>query len=129
MGHHDGDVIFPHFVRACLLLACLLAKPVRSTLDTKEGYKTKTGSTSSATLTLAPLRNSPTLVSLLATGHLLVPFCTPKTTQIGYLSKGSGQKLPNLVLFSLIFDAVYLLPGPRALRAAQPSHGKTQAAH
>ena len=37
--------------RTCLLLACLLlAKPVRSTLDTKEGYKTKTGSTSSVTL-------------------------------------------------------------------------------
>ena len=47
-------MIFAHFVRAsCLLLACLLlAKPVRSTLDTKEGYKTKTGSTSSVTLTL-----------------------------------------------------------------------------
>ena len=28
------------------------AKPVRSTLDPKEGYKTKTGSTSSVTLTL-----------------------------------------------------------------------------
>ena len=38
---------------ACLLLACLLAKPGRSTLDTKKGYKTKTGSTSSVTLTLA----------------------------------------------------------------------------
>ena len=39
--------------RACLLLACLLlAKPVRSTLDAKEGYKTKTASTSSVTLTL-----------------------------------------------------------------------------
>ena len=33
---------------ACLLAACcLLAKPGRSILDTKEGYKTKTGSTSS----------------------------------------------------------------------------------
>ena len=40
---------------ACLLLAaCLLAaaKPRRSTLDTKKGYKTKTGSTSSVTLAL-----------------------------------------------------------------------------
>ena len=39
---------------ACLLLACLLAaaKPGRSTLDTKKGYKGKTGSTSSVTLTL-----------------------------------------------------------------------------
>ena len=36
----------------CLLLAacCLLAKPNWSTLDTKEGYNTKTGSTSSVTL-------------------------------------------------------------------------------
>ena len=35
---------------ACLCL--LAAKPGRSTLDTKEGYKTKTGSTSSVTLAL-----------------------------------------------------------------------------
>ena len=51
--HHDGILIFPHFACAacCLLLACLLAaKPGRSTLDTKKGYKTKTGSTSSVTL-------------------------------------------------------------------------------
>ena len=34
-------------------MACLLAtKPSRSTLDTKKGYKTKTGSTSSVTPTL-----------------------------------------------------------------------------
>ena len=65
-------MIFPHFARACFLLACmlacllacllaaclllvaccLLAKPSGSTLDTKEGYKTKIGSTSSVTLTL-----------------------------------------------------------------------------
>ena len=49
---------FPFFpisrvLLACsLLAACLLAKPVRSTLDTKKGYKSKTGSTSSVTLTL-----------------------------------------------------------------------------
>ena len=43
--HHGGAVIFAHFTRAC----CLLAKPSGSTLDTKEGYKTKTGSTSSVT--------------------------------------------------------------------------------
>ena len=52
--HHDGVLIFPHFARAaCLLAACCLlaAKPGRSTLDTKKGYKTKTGSTSSVTLT------------------------------------------------------------------------------
>ena len=59
LKHHDGVLIFSHFARAiclllaCLLLACLLAaKPGRSTLDTKKGYKTKTGSTSSVTLTL-----------------------------------------------------------------------------
>ena len=57
--HHDGVLILAHFARAaclllaCLLLACLLAaKPGRSTLDTKKGYKTKTGSTSSVTLAL-----------------------------------------------------------------------------
>ena len=53
-------MIFTHFARdaacllaACCLLACLLAsaaKPSRSTLDTKKGYKTKTGSTSLVTL-------------------------------------------------------------------------------
>ena len=58
--HHNGVLIFTHFARAaacllaaCCLLACLLAaaaKPARSTLDTKKGYKTKTGSTSSMTL-------------------------------------------------------------------------------
>ena len=59
LKHHDGVLIFSHFARAaclllaCLLLACLLAaKPGRSTLDPKKGYKTKTGSTSSVTLTL-----------------------------------------------------------------------------
>ena len=50
-------MIIPPFARAaaCLLLAaCLLAaKHGRSTLDTKKGYKTKTGSTSSVTLALA----------------------------------------------------------------------------
>ena len=55
--HHNGFLIFSHFARAaacCLLLAaCLLAaKPGRSTLDPKKGYKIKTGSTSSVTLTL-----------------------------------------------------------------------------
>ena len=54
LKHHDGVLIFTHFARAaCLLLACLLAaKPGRSTLDPKKGYKTKAGSTSSVTLTL-----------------------------------------------------------------------------
>ena len=52
LKHHDRVLIFPHFARAaCCLIAA--AKPGRSTLDTKEGYKTKTGSTSSVTLALA----------------------------------------------------------------------------
>ena len=54
--HHDGDLIFFPFRACCCLLAaccCLLAKPGRSTLDTKKGYQTKTGSTSSVTLALA----------------------------------------------------------------------------
>ena len=43
---------------ACCLLACLLAaKPGRSTLDTKKGYKSKTGSTSSVTLTLTLIKD------------------------------------------------------------------------
>ena len=61
LKHHDGVLIFPHFARAaclllaaCCLLACLLAaKPGRSTLDTKKGYKTNPGSTSSLTLALS----------------------------------------------------------------------------
>ena len=68
LKHHDGNLIFTHFARAAacclLLLAAAAAKPGRSTLDTKKGYKTKTGSTSSVTLTLAltfasPLRAPP----------------------------------------------------------------------
>ena len=46
--HHNGVLIFAHFARASCLLAAA-AKPGRSTLDTKKGYKTKTGSTSSVT--------------------------------------------------------------------------------
>ena len=58
LKHHDGGLIFSHFARAaCLLLACcLLAKPSMSTLDPKKGCKTKTGSTSSVTLTLALIK-------------------------------------------------------------------------
>ena len=58
LKHHDGVLIFAHFARAaCLLLAAAAAaaKPGRSTLDTKKGYKTKTGSTSSVTLTLTTI--------------------------------------------------------------------------
>ena len=57
LKHHDGVLIFTHFARAaacCLLLLAAAAKPGRSTLDPKKGYKTKTGSTSSVTLTLGP---------------------------------------------------------------------------
>ena len=51
--HHDGVLIFPHFARAaCYLRLAAAAKPGRSSLDPKKGYKTKTGSTSSVTLTL-----------------------------------------------------------------------------
>ena len=59
LKHHDGVLIFTHFARAaaCLLLPCCLLAACcqtwysgRSTLDTKKGYKTKTGSTSSVTL-------------------------------------------------------------------------------
>ena len=59
MKHHDGVLIFTHFARAavcCLLLAAAAAKPGRSTLDPKKGYKTKTGSTSSVTLTLGLIK-------------------------------------------------------------------------
>ena len=48
--HHDGNLIFYPFRACCLLLVA--AKRGRSTLDPKKGYKTKTGSTSSVTLTL-----------------------------------------------------------------------------
>ena len=54
LNPHDGVLIFTHFARAAacclLLLAAAAAKPGRSTLDPKKGYKTKTGSTSSVTL-------------------------------------------------------------------------------
>ena len=49
--HHDGVLIFAHFAHAAACLLAAAAKPGRSTLDTKKGYKTKTGSTSSVTLT------------------------------------------------------------------------------
>ena len=52
LKHHDGVLIFCPF-RACCCLLAADAKPGRSTLDTKKGYKTKTGSTSSVTLALA----------------------------------------------------------------------------
>ena len=66
--HHDGVLIFTHFACAAaslLLAACLLAaKPGRSTLDTKKGYKTKTSSTSSVTLTLTKIGRFSSLRSM-----------------------------------------------------------------
>ena len=57
LKHHNGVLIFTHFARAaCCLLAA--ATPGRSTLDTKKGYKTKTGSTSSVTKTLTQTRTT-----------------------------------------------------------------------
>ena len=53
--HHDVVLIFPIsrvLLACCLLLLAAAAKPGRSTPDTKKGYKTKTGSTSSVTLAL-----------------------------------------------------------------------------
>ena len=58
LKHHNGSLIYTHFARAaaCCLpaaaAAAAAAKPGRSNLDTKKGYKTKTGSTTSVTLTL-----------------------------------------------------------------------------
>ena len=49
--HHDGVLIFIHCARAACCLLATAAKPSRSTLDTKKGYKTKTGSTISVSLT------------------------------------------------------------------------------
>ena len=56
LKHHDGVLIFFPISRVLLLAAAAAAaaaKPGRSTLDTKKGYKTKTGFTSSVTLALA----------------------------------------------------------------------------
>ena len=49
--HAAGCLVACYLPSSLLLACCLLAKPVRSTLDTREGYNTKTGSTSSVTLT------------------------------------------------------------------------------
>ena len=49
---HAAGCLVACYLPSCLLLACcLLAKPVRSTLDTRGGYNTKTGSSSLVTLT------------------------------------------------------------------------------
>ena len=56
LKHNDGGLIFFPFRACCGLLAAAVAKVGRSTLDTKKGYKTKTGSTSSVTLTLSLIK-------------------------------------------------------------------------
>ena len=64
LKHHDRVLIFSHFARAaacCLLLAAAAATPGRSTLDTKKGYKTKTGSTSSVNSPLIGPRIGPVI--------------------------------------------------------------------
>ena len=73
-------MISPHFACACWLLAPYL---LRSTLDTKEGYKTKTGSTSSVTLTLM---RTTTLHLVL---HLPLPIAL---TQIEYWDRVVGGR-------------------------------------
>ena len=52
----------------CLLLAAATAKPGRSTLDSKKGYQTKTGSTSWLTINL-------TLSPTLTPSFFLAPLC------------------------------------------------------
>ena len=42
LKHHDGVLISPHFARAAAYCLLAAAKPGRSTLDPKKGYKTKT---------------------------------------------------------------------------------------
>ena len=44
LKHHDRVLVFTHFARAACCLLAAAAKPGRSTLDTKKGYKTKTSS-------------------------------------------------------------------------------------
>ena len=78
LKHHDRVLIFSHFARAACLLACLLAKPGRSTLDTKKGYKTKTGSTSSVTLILTQNPD---------------PKCSPYVTYATTKGRGRPQSL------------------------------------
>ena len=51
LKHHGKNLIFAHFGYAC---RCLLTKSGRSTLDTKEGSKTKTSSTSLVPPTQTP---------------------------------------------------------------------------
>ena len=100
--HHDGVLIFSHFARAacCLLLAtpAAAAKPGRSTLDPKKGYKTKTGSTSSVTLTLTPPPLPRVLTDswgLVASGPLVVaPPCSPKETTQSDPRRIGGPETP-----------------------------------
>ena len=80
LKHHDGSLIFAYFARAACCLLAAAAKPGRSTLDTKKGYKTKTGSTSSVTLaltltlTLTAVVQSKSQTQMLFSGMSYAPF-------------------------------------------------------
>ena len=83
---------------ACLLLVRLLlaANPGRSTLDTKKGYKTKTGSTSSVTLTLTTLtQDYPSLRRLTQGYHyqdwILGPSWWGKEHRLGEFNDNCGM--------------------------------------
>ena len=92
LKHHDGVLIFTHFARAvaCCLLLLLAAKPGRSTLDTKKGYKTKTGSTSSVTLALT-LTLARTLTLTLTLGLTLTLTLTLIKTEYWDRAGGGGN--------------------------------------
>ena len=73
LKHHNRLLLFPHCQCSldawCLLLAAslLAAKPGSSTLDTKKGYKTKTGSTSSVPKFLTPTLSVALTVTMIIT--------------------------------------------------------------
>ena len=110
-------MIFARFARACCLLACLLAccclllaKPGESTLDTKEGYKTKTGSTSSVTLTLTL-----TLTITLATNVRFGWLCSTREPAPRSLEKTRLLRWPQTAL--CLHRLVYAPPAVTASSA------------
>ena len=91
----------------CLLLACLLAaKPSRSTLDTKKGYKTKTGSTSSVTVALT-----------LALARLGSEFVLGSKMESNDAAKAAMNETWG-ILFSLINVVVWLEGGHGEVKGA-----------
>ena len=93
-------MLFAHFAGAAclllacfLLLACLLAKLGMSTVDTKEGYKTKTGSTRSVTLSGTEYWDG-------AGGELHLHFVT--LWHIGTLHRANCLQWPRNGLISLV---------------------------